>query len=114
MARANATRPRRWRLLSVYGNTGASASYEFPCRVSDRVAIVHTDGTWGIWGWPAPQGVPIEGGCAHGESRADAFRAAKPIARKALDDLAARMSRGDASGLPKCSLHISSKEPNDV
>jgi hypothetical protein len=103
----NAPKPRRWRLLSVYGLTGAHASYEFPCRVSDRVAIVHTDGSWALWGWPAPQGTPIEGGKAEGRHRADAFRAAKPIARAALDALACRISRGE---LPTITHQESSNE----
>ena len=96
----NAPKTRRWRVAYWYGNTASHAAYEFPCTVSDRVAIVHTPDsnrlcTWGVWGYPAPQGVCIIGG------NENSFKAAQKAARKALDKIAEDMSRGIYPDIPE-------------
>lgn len=78
-------KPRRWRSLS--GLSGAW-SYELPCEVSARSAVVYPGSPpeptrWAIYGRPAPQGCAIERG------EENTLKAAKEVARRALDKLAA-------------------------
>ena len=85
MSDRNAPKSRRWRFCGTLGLTGAVSRYEFPCLVSDRVAICDSQGRWGIW---------EQGGIKHGGGMADSRLAGFRAARDLLDTIADERERG--------------------
>jgi hypothetical protein len=81
----NAKRARRWRVIGWIGTCGQVAKYELECKVSDRVAIAYSTGSWGVWSMGAKA-------YASGEESTQslAFKAA----RECLDAMAEKASRG--------------------
>lgn len=81
----NAKRARRWRVVGRIGNCGQIARYELECKVSDRVAIAYSTGSWGIWSMGARL-------YASGEEQTQS--AAFKAARECLDAMAEKASQG--------------------